>query len=195
MKNTLIMTAVAAAVAIATTVQATPISGTVNFAGSVTLNSGSSVAGATSVTGWSGPAAGKPYVAASSGDLSAAFLTPVTFTAPWTFGTGQTALWSFLGANGDTYTFNLLASTLPVFSGSPTTMSVTGSGTIIATGPIAFTATAGTWAFSSQDPSSGTPATFSFSAASGTVPDGGTTVLLLGAALSGLGLLRRKLVA
>jgi hypothetical protein len=37
--------------------------------------------------------------------------------------------------------------------------------------------------------------TFSFSASSGTVPDGGSTVMLLGAAMSGFALLRKKLMA
>ena len=112
MKKTLIMAAALTILGWSATVQAIPISGTVNFAGSVTLDSGATVVGATKVLTWFGPAVGlKPYVAASSGNLTAAFLTPVTFTAPWTFGSGKAALWSYLGLDGNTYTFDLLVST------------------------------------------------------------------------------------
>jgi hypothetical protein len=192
MKNKLIImtAAVATFIGFSATLQAIPISGNVTFFGNATLDSGSSVVGATKVTGWS-----STVVTASSGNLFATpFLTAATFTAPWTFGTGQTALWSFVGANGDTFTFNLLSSTLAtIVPGSPSTLTVTGAGTISATGPVALDSTAGTWAFSTQDPS--VNGTFSFSAASGTVPDGGTTVMLLGGALVGLGLLRKRVLA
>ena len=192
MKNKyLIMTAaVATFIGLSATVQAIPISGNVTFFGNATLNSGSTVVGATEVTGWS-----STVVTASSGNLFATpFTTAVAFTAPWTFGTGQPALWSYVGADGDTFTFNLISSTLAtIVTGSPSTLSVTGSGTISATGPVALDITVGTWAFSTQDPS--VSGTFSFSAASGTVPDGGTTVMLLGSALVGLGLIKRKLSA
>ncbi len=51
--------------------------------------------------------------------------------------------------------------------------------------------TVGNWSFSANT----TGTKFTFSSQTSTVPDGGTTVMLLGAALSGLGLIRRKLVA
>src|ERR1700722_819967 len=111
MKNKwIIMTAaVATVIGFTATVQAVPIVGTVNFTGNVSLDSGSTVVGATEVTGWSGT-----VVTSSSGNLFATpFTTPATFTAsPWVFGAGQSPLWSFVGADGDTFTFNLLTSTL-----------------------------------------------------------------------------------
>jgi hypothetical protein len=53
------------------------------------------------------------------------------------------------------------------------------------------------WSFTSQDPASGSnPTSWSFSAsANSVVPDGGATVILLGIALSGVALLRKKLAA
>ncbi len=197
MKKTLSIIAGIAAVMAVTTAQASPmITGTVNFGGNVTLADGSgttvsTVGSATEVKAWSGT-----YVSSSSGNLSAPFLTGVTFTAPWVFGAGKANLWSYT-TGGDTFTFSLITSTAAVLSGSPLTLSSTGSGTIWdSLGNYA--ATPGTWAFSTQDPSgtdtSGNPV-FSFSAASGTVPDGGATVMLLGVALSAVGLLRKKLVA
>jgi hypothetical protein len=196
MKNKMKMMAVAVAALTAATasVQAIQVAGTVTFAGTVTLNSGGTVAGATSVTAWGGPG-GTPVVFSSSGNLTAPFLTPVAFTAPWTFGSGKVALWSYTGSNGDLYTFNLISSTPAIIGGSPLTLTSTGIGTIVATGPVPFDPTPGTWAFSTQDPSAGTPPTFSFSAATGSIPDGGMTVMLLGAALSGLCLIKRKMLA
>jgi hypothetical protein len=52
-----------------------------------------------------------------------------------------------------------------------------------------FTDTPGTWIFSGNQ----SGGTLSFSTSNGNVPDGGMTVMLLGAALSGLALIRRKL--
>ena len=69
------------------------------------------------------------------------------------------------------------------------------SGTGIASGN-GYTPTTLSWSFTSQDPSvTQDPLTFTFSASSNSVPDGGATVMLLGIALSGVALLKRKLVA
>jgi hypothetical protein len=199
MKNKMIKLAVvaAASVALAQTVQAGLINGSVTFAGGVTLDT-TSAGTATEVVSWTGPQGSgllTPVVESSSGDLAAVFSAPVTFTPNWVFGTGINPLWSYVGLDGDTFTFNLLSSSIFSQGGSPASVTVDGTGTITATGPVTFGATTGTWSFSTQDPSAGTPATFSFSAAVGSVPDGGTTAMLLGAGLSGLALLKRKLVA
>jgi hypothetical protein len=56
--------------------------------------------------------------------------------------------------------------------------------------------TGGSWSFSSSGPTSGSGATAVFSFSSTTaVPDGGTTALLIGAALLGLGVIRRRITA
>lgn len=63
---------------------------------------------------------------------------------------------------------------------------VTGNGMLYLAG---FEATRGTWVFSANQAGG----TFSFSSSNAAVPDGGTTALLLGSALAGVALLRRKL--
>ena len=66
-------------------------------------------------------------------------------------------------------------------------LDLSGTGTLHIDG---FTDTQGIWAFGANSASS----TFSFSSSYGVpVPDGGVTAILLGAALSALGLIRRKL--
>ena len=199
MKNKMIKLAVvaAASVALAQTVQAGLINGSVTFAGGVALDT-TSAGTATEVVSWTGPQGSgllTPVVESSSLDLAAVFNAPVTFSPNWVFGAGANPLWSYTGLDGDTFTFDLVSSYIFSQGGSPASVTVDGTGTITATGPVAFSATTGTWSFSTQNPSAGTPAVFSFSAAAGSVPDGGTTAMLLGAALSGLALLKRKLVA
>lgn len=68
-------------------------------------------------------------------------------------------------------------------------LAITGSGTISGNG---FDATPGTWSFTSQSPSAS--GVFSFSAGSNAqgVPEGGSTVALLGLGLAGVAMLRRK---
>ncbi len=199
MRNKLVILAAVLSALGLGTAQAGMIVGTVTFGGTVTLNSGTTVAGATTVTSWNGPGGiGAPFVNSSSGNLAAAFLTPVTMATPWVFTSVTPSLWSYTAGNGDTFTFNLNAGSSVTFTGSGSSESVTvqGNGLLSAAGPVAFTPTAGTWSFTTQNPpSGGTMTIFSFSAASGTVPDGGTTAMLLGVALSGLALFRRKLMA
>ena len=199
MKNVWLSVTVAVAlIGVATTVQAIPITGAVTFAGGALLNT-ASAGTATMVTGWNGGVGGpaNPFTISSSGNLATAALTPVAFTAPMLFNNpGQLSLWSYVSSiSGTTFTFNLIASS--IFSQGAGTVSVVGTGTIVASGAgsAGLSATPGTWTFTTSDPGTGTGPTFSFQAATGAIPDGGTTVLLLGAALSGLSLIRRKLVA
>jgi hypothetical protein len=201
MKNKWLILAGAVALTAFSTAQATPITGSVTFNGNVELgNAGGTqvllVEQAAQVLAWSGPAVGGlPYVASSGGSLAAAFLTPVTFATPWGFGT-QANLWSYTASDGDVFSFSLNAITVNTLNGSPgsETLSIIGTGLITeVSGPVTFSATAGTWTFTTSDPSAG--GTFSIQAATGAIPDGGMTVMLLGAALSAMGLLRRKLIA
>ena len=190
------------AVALVPMAQAIPsITGTVTFDGTIQLGNSngvpvSSVANATQVLAWYGNnGVGSPYVASSSLALSAASFAPVTFATPWAFGP-QASLWSYVASDGDTFAFSLNTITSgPTVQGNPSVLSVTGLGTISEiSGPVAYANTPGTWSFSTSDPAAG--GVFSFQAASGTnVPDGGATMMLLGMALSGVALLRRKLTA
>lgn len=99
------------------------------------------------------------------------------------------ALWTFMFA-GLTYSFDL--GTLSVLSrgldgnGNPF-INLEGTGTLKITG---FTDTPGSWLFTANSASS----TFSFSSSNGAIPDGGTTVMLLGAGLAALGMARRYFV-
>jgi hypothetical protein len=189
-------------VALTQTVQAIPITGAVTFGGTITLANAanvpvSDVALAAKVSGWFGlGGVGSPFVASSGGSLAATPGAAVVFATPWAFGT-QAALWSYVALNGDTYTFSLTSITSgPSVSGSPSTLTVTGLGSISVTaGPsLGFTTTPATWAFSTQNPQAG--GVFSFSAASDTtLPDGASTAMLLGFALSGVALLKKKFIA
>ena len=196
MKNIIKIASVAVvALALTQAAQATQISGAVTFFGTIQLgNSGvavSTVTGANEVLNWYGIAgAGVPFVSSSSGNLSASTspAATVTFATPWVFGP-QASLWSYTGLDGDTFTFSLTTASI---SNDGNSISITGMGVITATGPVAFDATPASWNFTTQNPSAG--GVFSFSAASG-APDGGATMMMLGIALSGVALLRKKLVA
>jgi hypothetical protein len=103
--------------------------------------------------------------------------------------TTSTPLSSFWTVDG--FTFELLSSWITAQGvGS---VAVQGTGNITGNG---YTPTDYSWSFTTQDPSvavvNGHDA-WTFSASSNAVPDGGTTMLLLGSALSGIALLKRKL--
>jgi VPDSG-CTERM motif len=156
---------------------ATAIQGNINFAGSVQFDTNSLLT-ATRVVSWINP----HVEAGNSRDFAVILMnTPVT-KAPWIFSpsTPTPGLWSVGG-----FTFDLLTSTV-VFR-STTFLSISGTGIVSGAG---FEPTAMDWVFSSQK--SGTN-TFSFSASGLAVPDGGSAVALLGLALTGIEVLRRKL--
>src|SRR5438034_774751 len=182
MKNlskTILAVAVAGAITVglAQQSQAVPVVGNINFGGSVTLNT-SSAGTATGVTSWSGfGTGGKPQVQNRDGSF-VGFVAPgdaVTFVAPWTFNTAST-ITGFWQVDGFSFDLNFSSST-------HTASSVTVDGTGIISGN-GFTPTAGIWHFTTQDPgtTNGGITTFSFSAASGFVPEGGSAAALLGIA-------------
>lgn len=158
---------------------AIPITGNITISGGATLDG--SLATANAVTSWV-----SPVVTSRTGSFAGiALLTPVTMTAPWVFDPGGAlaALWSVGG-----FTFNLASSTI-AFQDA-TFLSISGSGTI--TGPAGFDPTNGVFNFTTQFPDAG--GVFSFSAANNAVgvPDGGSTIALLGMGLLGLSSLRRR---
>ena len=88
------------------------------------------------------------------------------------------------------FTFNLASSAL-VPGQTKFFLQSTGTGTI--TGPAGYTPATGLWTFTATDASGGTAATSQFTFTSSTsVPDGGTTMALLGMSLLGLHGARRK---
>ncbi len=148
--------------------QAAQITGSITFAGTVSLNSASAgTATAVVASGWhQTDNTGSPTVLSASGDFTGLSGSAATFTAAqWNFNSG--AVSSFWSVGG--FTFNLTSSAIFSQGGFPAGVVVNGIGTISKTG---FDTTVGTWSFSTQDPSAGSPATFSFSAATGAVPDG-----------------------
>jgi len=192
MKNTFLTLAGAAAVLAAVqTTQAVPITGNIGFAGSAQLNSGT-VGGATAVVNWFGEVV---TPASTSGvfltDFGSAGGQPVAFASPWSFNSGPiAAFWTATGMSGPTFTFNLTSSSLqPSPAGF---VNVLIAGTVSAIG---FDTTAFSGSFSVQDPPANGIATFTESLSFHSVPDGGTTVMLLGAALSGMALIKRKFMA
>ena len=161
---------------------AIPIVGEVSFAGSYTINN-PNLALATAFNSFSGVTVS----AGPTGDYaglagSAVTMTPFTFD-PFPAG-GIVPLWSIVGSPGTT--FDLLA--LSVAFESPTALLLTGTGIARKTGR---DNTPGTWILSAN--TLGT--TFSFSSTNSSLPDGGTTVALLGMGLVGVEGLRRKLGA
>ncbi len=161
--------------------QAAQINGAITFSGGAKYDT-NSLATATTVQKFS-----NVTVQSGDGDFSGLDGSSVNMATPYVFvpSTATPALWSVGG-----FTFDLTSSTVVLQSSS--FLLITGTGTISGNG---FDPTVGTWSFTSQSPSA--RGVFSFS--SGTdaqgVPDGGTTVSLLGIGLAGVALLRRKLVS
>ncbi len=164
--------------------QAAHITGDIVMGGQVAFNA--KLAVATRVTHWFGAVThhnGFSTVFSASGDL-ATFISPFNEAAmaqPWHFGSGgpQAGLWTVGG-----FTFNLASSV--IVTQIPGFLNITGIGTLIGHG---FDPTRGQFTLTVTTLGS----RFVFGAITNTVPDGGTTVMLLGAAFGALGMARRFL--
>jgi len=173
------LTAIVVAAGFALSAQAIPITGMLNIGGNATFNTNSLLtAGSATFT--------NAHVEGANTGTFAGFAvnTPVVM-ASYTFdpSTMTSGLWSVNG-----FTFNLTSS--HVDFRSATFLAVSGVGII--TGPAGFDSTAGAWAFTSQSAGGHNGSTFSFSANTAAVPDGGMTLALLGAGLVGLAAFRAK---
>ncbi|HSY16739.1 MAG TPA: VPDSG-CTERM sorting domain-containing protein [Candidatus Acidoferrales bacterium] len=187
--------AAAVAVVLGQSVQAVPINGEISFTGTATLNAATAT-GSSEVFSWANNALDQ-HTGTFSG-LSAA--SSVSLLNNWFFNSGlKNSFWTV--TDGLTqYKFNLSGS--GVFSTTPDSITIFLAGTVIATfnglpapglDPTAFTGS-----LTITDPGTSNPSggfTYKQSILFNNVPDGGTTVLLLGSALSGLALIRRKLSA
>ncbi len=172
--------------ALAQTIQAIPITGDIGFTGRASYDT-TSAGTATEVVNWI-----NPNVNGTSGSFTGiANGTPSNLVSPWFFATSS-AINSFWTAGG--FTFQLLSSWVTAQgAGTLGYVIVNGTGVVSGNG---YTPTVLGWSFSSQDPAvTQDPATFTFSASADSVPDGGATVVLLGIALSGMAVLKRKLTA
>jgi hypothetical protein len=186
LSKTILVTAIITCGLFCQHVQASQITGNITFTGTCTLNT-NSAGTATMVTGWHGlGAGGLPQVMSHDGSFTGLVNDgdAVTIAFPWSFNSG--AVPNFWQVDG--FVFNLTSSSITMQGGGSVT--VAGTGTISGNG---FDLTSGTWNFTTQNPSA--HARFSFSAATGSVPDGGSAVALLGIALVGIECLRRGLQA
>jgi hypothetical protein len=177
------------ATALVQCVQANSIVGTIGFTGRVALDTGTAST-ASRVVQWV-----SPKVNGTSGDFtSLADGTAVNIFSPWNFVTGSTvtSFWT-CGA----FTFDLTSSSVTSqggVAGISGYVNVSGFGIVRSAG---YDDTYIIWNFSSQDPRIiGNPDSFTFSVSQTSqprVPDAASTLALLGLALSGAGLLRKKL--
>jgi hypothetical protein len=187
-KATCIIVAIAG---FALSMQAIPITGSISFAGTSTIN-GTSFVTATGFTLFQDVTVGAPSALSGSyvGTSGAAVtMTPFTWSPP-TASTPINPLWTFV-SGGDTYSFDL--SVLHEDYVSPTGLLLSGNGTAFITGPgLNYVATTGTWDLSSQTLDL---STFTFSSSTtipAGIPDGGTSATLLGGSLLGLAMIGRK---
>ena len=166
---------------LAQTVAATPITGGITFDGVVQLDA-TTVGTATQALGWSSATVG-----AASGTLAALGSgSGVTLVPTWLFNAGPVQnFWSVGGFN-----FNLSLSAIYAQDASFINVFLTGNVTGNGYESTAFTGT-----FQIDQPPVNGVAKFTQNYSFNGVPDGGSTLLLLGAAMSGLVLIRRKLNA
>jgi len=167
--------------------QATSINGDIQFAGEVHFDT-NSLATATRVLTWFDVFhnAGFSSVTSGTGDFAGiAPGTQATMAQPWIFNpsTPTPGLWSVGG-----FSYDLLTSTIVIQNAG--TLFITGTGIVSGNG---FDPTSMDWSFTTQSAGGRTRTNFSFSANGVVVPDGGSAVALLGLALVGIEVLRRKL--
>lgn len=183
---------VTAVCALAQSLLANTIDGAIGFSGRVAFDT-TSAGDATAVVGWYDTTVnGATGSFASIANNAAAAFT----TSTWYFN-DSTTINNFWVVGG--FTFDLLSSTIiSQYYGAHSQgfLNVSGSGKVSNDGGATWTDI--TWYFSSRDPSSNSDPgewNFSVSQISQSVPDGGTTVILLGLGLSAVALLRKKLAS
>lgn len=165
-----------AAIALASAAQAAGIVGGISLAGGYTTNTGN-LNTATAFTSFTAISTGGTGTFAPVVLGTAVTMNPFTFS-PFPVG-GVNPLWT-VTVGPTTYSFNL-SSPISVTQTGDNTLELKGTGLLNATG---FTATPGTWIFTGNQAGG----TFSYSSSNGAnVPDGGTSVALLGLSILGLG--------
>jgi hypothetical protein len=163
---------------------AASISGEIGFTGATAFDT-PSLATATKVDIWRDASGTIGFLTVSdvTGSFSGITLgTDATMAAPWVFNpsTATPGLWSVGG-----FTFDLTSATITLQNAS--FLDIKGVGTI--------NGQKATWAFSAQSAGGVNQTFFTVSANNVTVPDSGSTVMLLGFGLSLLGIARRYFVS
>lgn len=184
-KSKLLWTIIAACVvstaAFCQSAQAAMINGAITFSGGAVYDT-SSLATATRVNTFM-----DVKVMSSDGDFGTFTNAddPVAMATPWIFSpsTPTLGLWSVGG-----FTYDLANATVVLQSSN--FLLISGTGTISGNG---FDVTPGTWSFTSQSPSANGVFSFSGSSNANGVPEGGATIALLGLALAGVEIVRRKI--
>jgi len=175
--------AAASVVCVASMAQATPITGNIGFSGAVDMNS-TSANSATEVTSWLNTVAASPS-GSFVGLVNNGDAVSMTGATPWSFNSG--ALANFWSVDG--FTFNLTSSSIVSQVGG--FLNVLLIGTVSGN---SFSTTAFNGSFQVADPASGGPQTYTERLSFNSVPDGGTTVVLLGLGLLSLGLFRKNML-
>jgi VPDSG-CTERM motif len=182
MKNKLITMAAAVATLVGFSASATPITGSIGFGGTYTQNGGIQGDLSTATSMSINTVNIQNVTGSFVGATSPSFATPILVNP----GTGLTQLWQVL-VGALTYTFNVTSESQTFTSG--TQLNLAGNGVI--SDNLGDSAN-GVWQLGFGV--SGDSFTWQSTSAAN-VPDGGTTVALLGGALAGLGLLKRKFLA
>lgn len=172
---------------LAISAHAVKITGEINMSGSVALDN-IWLGSAKGVTGFGPVVVG---VAPTGSFVGTAGASVSWSTFSWTPpSTPVIPLWQFT-SGPLTYSFDLLS--LSIKEQNNSFLNLLGTGTLKITG---FEDTMGDWSFTIPNAGGGQHANFEFTFANSqnaVLPDGGMTAMLLGATLSGLALLRRKL--
>ncbi|HEY9509145.1 MAG TPA: VPDSG-CTERM sorting domain-containing protein [Verrucomicrobiae bacterium] len=194
MKNKLFTIAGVAVAMAVTSVQATQITGSVDMSGTAILNN-TLLGSATAANSFTGVSVGGIPTGSYVGTAG----NSVTWNAfSWPSAVSVSPLWSFTDA-GTGYTYSFTLSSVHAAGQDNTFLNLLGTGTLSITGVGSpYEDTTGSWSFTISNPTGTSHQNFAFTFANSqtaAVPDGGTTVMLLGAGLSCLGLIRRKLVA
>jgi hypothetical protein len=124
---------------------------------------------------------GVPTFGSSPPDLTQNPVTFDPFTVP------IIPLWSFTYL-GVTYSFDLLSGFIS--DRGTDTLTLEGTGLLMISGGF-YDPTPASWILTANQ----AMGTFSFSSSNGALPDGGMTVVMLGLALCGIGMIRRKLTS
>jgi hypothetical protein len=179
------MACAAVTLGLAATVQAVPITGGISMAGDYTVNTGN-LNTATAFSSFSDvmvTSVAGSYLGAGITMNTPGSVTMSTFTFNPFPGGGVIPLW--ITTMGTLAQFDLTSLTSRIQTGNDA-LELRGTGILKLTG---FDNTPGSWIFTANQGGG----TFSFSSSNAAIPDGGVTAILLGAALSGLALIRRKL--